>query len=132
MIVGIGTDIIEIDRVARAWGRKGPRFVDKICSQREANYVCRGNEKAQWERMAARFAAKEAVMKALGTGWRRGVAWREIEILHQPTGRPYVNLLGRTAELAQQMEIETIYISMSHNNTMAQAFAIAWSTESGQ
>lgn len=126
MILGIGTDIIEIERVARVWQRKGSRFVDRICSHREAQLVLRGNEKARWERMAARFAAKEAVMKALGTGWRRGVAWKEIEVLHHPSGRPYVNLLGYTGQLARQMGIREIHISMSHNNTTAVAYAIAW------
>ncbi|NLV92283.1 MAG: holo-ACP synthase [Firmicutes bacterium] len=125
MILGIGTDIIEIDRVGRAWTRKGTRFVDKICSPREAKYILRGNQKAQWERMAARFAGKEAVMKALGTGWRRGVAWREIEILHEPSGRPYVNLLGKTAQLAEKMGIKTFHISMSHNDSVAVAYVIA-------
>lgn len=130
MIIGIGTDIIEIARVAKAWERKGQRFVCRICSPKEAELFAamqsdRSCSKAQLERMAARFACKEAVMKALGTGWRHGVAWNEIEILHRPSGQPYVNLLGRTKEISREKGIVEIQVSMSHDNERAVAFAIA-------
>lgn len=131
MIIGIGTDIIEIARVAKAWERKGQRFVRRILSPREAEFIVGSEDskptysKAQLERMAGRFACKEAVMKALGTGWRHGVAWNEIEILHHPSGQPYVNLRGRTKEIARKKGITEIQISMSHDNDRAIAFAIS-------
>ncbi len=125
MIAGLGTDIIEIQRVADTWDRKGQRFLDRIYTPTEQQHCLKGGTVAQKEKLAARFAAKEAVMKALGTGWRQGVRWRDIEIRHKPTGQPYVLLWGTTLEIAKSLGISSFHISLTHNNHHAVATAIA-------
>jgi holo-[acyl-carrier protein] synthase len=98
----------------------------------EQQRCLQGAPRAQWERLAVRFAAKEAVMKALGTGWRQGVRWRDIEIIHEQSGKPFVRLWGTTKELAIARGIGTIHISLSHNRAHAIANAIAlYANESG-
>jgi len=127
LIYGTGIDIIEIERVAQVWQRQGQRFLDRVYSSYEQERCLRGAPRAQWERLAARFAAKEAVMKALGTGWRQGVRWRDIEIRHKQSGKPFVRLLGTTRELAEARGIGVIHISLSHSRLYAVANAIALS-----
>ncbi len=114
----IGTDIIEIERVKEAIERYGQRFLDRVYTPDElAIYGHRAHS------LAASFAAKEAVMKVLGTG-NRGVAWREIEVLHYETGKPYIRLHRRALEEAEKLGIEEIDISMSHSRAYATATAI--------
>ena len=125
MIFGIGVDVIEIHRVAGVWERKGQRFLDRIYTPLEQQRCLQGGPVAQREKLAARFAAKEAVMKALGTGWRQGVRWRDIEIRHKKTGEPYVQLWGATKELAAARDIGCIHISLSHSEELAVATAMA-------
>lgn len=125
LIYGTGIDIIEIERVAQVWQRQGQRFLNRVYTPHEQKHCLQGAPKAQWERLAARFAAKEAVMKALGTGWRKGVRWRDIEIRHQQSGKPYVRLRGATKELAISEGIGLIHISLSHSRVYAMASAIA-------
>ena len=123
-IVGHGVDIIELERVERMLADHPERFVERTFTDGElAHADARGV--GRLEALAGRFAAKEAVMKALGTGWRQGVAFREIEILQHPSGEPYVVLHGRTAEVARERGIARIWVSISHIASVAMAGAIA-------
>ncbi|NLJ85226.1 MAG: holo-ACP synthase [Firmicutes bacterium] len=125
MIYGTGIDIIEIERVAAVWKRQGQRFLDRVYTPLEQERCLVGAPRAQWEKLAARFAAKEAVMKTLGTGWRQGVRWRDIEIRHESSGKPYVCLWGASKELAAARGIGLIHISLSHSRKYAIASAVA-------
>jgi holo-[acyl-carrier protein] synthase len=124
MILGTGVDIIEIRRIARLIERGSP--LDRIFTEAEIR-VCReeGFSAARTaSRLAGLFAAKEAVMKALGTGWTRGVAFSDIRTTHTPSGRPEVSLKGRTAEIAASMGVWKVHVSISHDRTHAVAFAV--------
>jgi holo-[acyl-carrier protein] synthase len=125
LIYGTGIDIVEIQRIAGVWQRNGQRFLDRVYTPYEQSRCLRGAPAVQLERLAAHFAAKEAVMKALGTGLRQGVSWRDIEIRHRPTGQPYISLTGPTKELAAARGIGTIHVSLSHGRMYAVASAIA-------
>lgn len=119
MIVGTGIDVAEVPRVAAAIERWGDRFLNRIYTEGERRYC---DAKAnRVERYAARFAAKEAGMKALGTGWSRGVRWRDIEVTRRPGGRPTLVLHGRAAEVAARLQTTSIAISLTH--TAAEAIA---------
>src|SRR4030095_3946366 len=118
-----GVDIIEIDRIDRALAKFGPRFLRRVYTPLEAAF-CRGRT----SELAARFAAKEAVMKALGTG-ARGVAWREIEVLPNHRGKPLVYLHGRAQKRAERIGLDEIDISMSHSRDFAVAFVAARSRD---
>ena len=123
-VVGYGVDIIELERVERMLADHPERFVERTFTSGELGHAdARGV--GRLEALAGRFAAKEAVMKALGTGWRQGVAFREIEILQHPSGEPYVVLHGRTAEVARERGIARIWVSISHIASVAMAGAIA-------
>ncbi len=115
----VGVDIIELDRVAAAVERHGQRFIDRVFTPIEAA-ICRGRP----AEMAARFAAKEAVMKALGTG-ARGVAWREIEVLLNRRGKPLVYLHGRARQRAKKIGMNGLDVSLSHSRQYAVAFVVA-------
>lgn len=114
-----GVDIIEISRVQRALSRWGERFLRRIYTPAEVE-LCRGKVQA----LAVRFAAKEAVMKALGTG-ARGVGWRDIEVLPDSRGKPVVNLYGRAQTRAQELGMHHMAISLSHSHEYAVAFVVA-------
>ena len=105
MIIGLGTDICEIERVERYLERYGERFTRRCFTAREMEYCTRYANRA--EQFAARIAAKEAASKALGTGWRQGVHWKCFEVAHQPSGKPFLRVHGRAAELASQMGVRT-------------------------
>jgi holo-[acyl-carrier protein] synthase len=119
MILGTGIDIIEIDRVARSIERFGERFLDRIFTPGEIAYCSRKKNAA--ESFAARFAAKEAGAKALGTGIQHGVAWKELEVQRQPGSRPTLHLSGRASELASQLGVRRIALSLTHSQTIAMA-----------
>ncbi|PZC47101.1 MAG: holo-[acyl-carrier protein] synthase [Chloroflexi bacterium] len=114
-----GVDLIEIERVRDVLGRHGDRFLNRIYTTREQDYC--GD---RLQELAARFAAKEAVMKALGTGVR-GVGWREIEVLANARGKPIVLLHGRARTRANRLGFRRVEISMTHERSMACAFAVA-------
>ena len=120
MICGSGVDLCEVERIKDAIGRHGPRFVARIFTAREIAYV--ESKANSFERFAARFAAKEAGMKALGTGWSRGVAWRDFEVVNLPSGRPTLRLHGKAAEIAKELGVSHIALSLTH--TKDQALAI--------
>lgn len=121
----LGIDIIEIDRIADVIARHGERFLRRIYTEDELAY-CRGRV----PELAARFAAKEAVMKALGTGVR-GVGWRDIEVLPNRRGKPLVFLYGRAAARAEQIGLRGLEISMTHSREYAMAAVVGerWLTE---
>lgn len=123
MIVGTGVDVCEIDRVRQAIERHGERFLKRICTPAEAAYCLRKRRNAA-ESIAARFAAKEAGAKALGTGIAKGVGWQDIEVVHLPGGRPAVRLHGRAAERAAAMGVVALHLSLSHGRDLAIASVV--------
>ncbi len=120
MILGTGIDIAEVDRIRAAIERHGDRFVRRVFTEREVAYV--ETKANRFERYAARFAAKEAGMKALGTGWRGGIGWRDFEVANLGSGKPTLTFHGRAAELAAAMGIRQVTLSITH--TAAQGMAV--------
>ncbi|WP_428940912.1 holo-ACP synthase [Fontivita pretiosa] len=127
-IVGHGIDIVETARIRRSVQEHGERFLDRVFTPREQEY-CSRNRKRYYEHLAGRFAAKEAVLKVLGTGWRGGIAWTDIEILPEPSGQPKVRLSGECLRIATEMGIVRWHVSISHIETHATASAIGLSEE---
>ena len=117
-IIGHGVDIVEVARIATMLEAHGQRFVTRCFTEAEAVYA-EAAHRRRAERYAVRFACKEAVMKALGTGWRDGIAWRQIEVRREPSGRPSLVLTGRCAELADDLGIVQWHVSLSHTDTNA-------------
>jgi len=124
MIIGIGTDMIEISRIERSLERYGESFLQKVFTPGEIAY-CRRKKKNSGESFAARFAAKEAGAKALGTGISRGVSWKEFEVTRAPGQRPVLVLHGRAAEIAAQLGIRQVHLSITHSREMSMALVIA-------
>ena len=122
MVLGLGTDLAEIGRVERSIERFGERFLRRVYTPGEIEYCLR--KKASGESFAARFAAKEAGAKALGTGISRGVSWQEFEVRRRPGGRPELYLTGRAAELAGQMGVTRVSLSLTHTREMAMAVVV--------
>jgi len=122
----VGTDICSIERIRKAYERYGERFLDRILTPSEKHYVA-GRGKRLVESLAGRFAAKEAVGKALGVGLR-GVAWKEIEIGRAPSGAPHVILHGRAKKIAQHLQLSQFEISISHEREYSVAFVVARSS----
>jgi len=122
-IVGIGVDRILIERVARSYERFGDRFVDRVYTDSEHQQALNKGNTAR--RLAMLFAAKEAVSKALGTGFHQGIAPKLIETVHLPSGKPEINLYGAAQEKAESMGISQVHISLSDDDGVALAFAIA-------
>ena len=122
MIVGTGIDLAEVDRIQASIERYGERFVKRIYTPREIAYVQRKANK--YERYAARFAAKEAGMKAIGTGWRHGVRWQDFEVTNLPSGRPTLTFHGVAAEFARKLGVQQVHLSLTHTAQFGQAFVI--------
>jgi len=122
MIVGLGVDIAEIDRIEAAIGRHGQAFLDRVFTPGEIAYCER--HKKKFERYAARFAAKEATMKALGTGWRNGVRWVDLEVVREASGKPTMKLHGRSREIAERLGVKHISLSQTHSGNTAFAQVI--------
>lgn len=122
MIVGMGADIAEIDRIEAAIARHGQAFLERVFTETEIRYCER--HKAKFERYAARFAAKEAAMKALGTGWRRGVRWRDIEVRNAASGKPGIYFAGVAAEHAERLGARRAHLSITHSGNLALAQVI--------
>ena len=122
MIVGIGTDLAEVDRIRAAIERHGRRFIERIYTPAEIAYVER--KVNGYERFAARFAAKEAGMKAIRTGWRRGVRWQDFEVVNLPSGRPTLRLYGVAARIAGELGVSNISLSLTHTSVQAMAIVI--------
>src|SRR5712671_2719060 len=122
MIVGTGVDISEVDRIAAAVKRFGDRFLHRVFTPAEVHY-CMGKPNAA-ERLAARFAAKEAGMKAIGTGLRGGVTWQDVEVLRLPGQRPVLKFSGKAAEFAARLGCKRTHLSLSHTADQAIAHVI--------
>ncbi len=123
MIFGVGTDIIEVDRIRRIVDNSDA-FIKKIYTKNEYNY-CIGKGKGRYQSFAGRYAAKEAVFKALGTGYRDGFKFSEIEIINDDLGKPYVETSGKVKEFIAKHGIQNIHISLTHVEANAVAFAVA-------
>lgn len=122
MIVGMGVDLAEVDRIKTAMERHGETFLRRVYTAAEREY-CEGFRN-KYERYAGRFAAKEAAMKALGTGWRRGVRWVDFEVVRELGGRPTIRLDGEAKKIAEEIGVKRIALSITHTEAMALAQVI--------
>jgi holo-[acyl-carrier protein] synthase len=122
MIVGLGVDITSVDRIEAAIDRWGDTFLRRIFTPSEIAY-CRRHRNCA-ERFGGRFAAKEAAMKALGTGWTRGVRWVDIEVVREPSGKPTLKLSGACREIADRLGVKNISITITHDGNTALAQVI--------
>lgn len=122
MIVGLGVDIAEVGRVKAAIERHGEVFLRRVFTAGERAYCERFKNK--FERYAGRFAAKEAAMKALGTGWGRGVRWVDVEVVREKGGRPTMALSGEAGKVAERLGVKRIALSITHTETQALAQVI--------
>jgi holo-[acyl-carrier protein] synthase len=123
LVIGLGTDLMEISRIERSYERYGDAFLQRVFTPGEIAYCMAKKNFA--ESLAARFAAKEAGAKALGTGISRGVSWRELEVKRQPGQRPELHLNGRAAEVAARLGIKRLSLSLSHSRTDSIAIVVA-------
>jgi holo-[acyl-carrier protein] synthase len=119
MIIGMGVDLAEVERIKAAIERHGETFLRRVYTAAEREY-CEGFRN-KYERYAGRFAAKEAGMKALGTGWRRGVRWVDFEVVRELGGRPTIRLDGEAKKIAGELGVKRIALSITHTETMALA-----------
>jgi len=122
MILGTGVDLAEVGRIREAIERYGDRFIRRIYTEAEIAYVERKANK--FERYAGRFAAKEAGMKAIGTGWKRGVRWQDFEVSNLPSGRPTLRLHGEAERIAGKMGVTSISLSITHTAELGMAHVI--------
>jgi len=122
MIVGTGIDITEVPRIRESIERFGDRFLHRVFTEGEIRYC--DSKANRFERYAARFAAKEAGMKALGTGWNFGVRWRDVEVSRQPGGRPTLLFHGKAAEFAAKLGAVNVALSLTHTPQQAMAQVI--------
>lgn len=121
-IIGHGIDIIEVARIGDLVHRHADRFLDRCFTPAEQAYAA--DRKRRIEHLAARFAVKEAALKAIGTGWRSGIAWTDVETIIEPSGRPRLEVHGRVAEIAAQLDIKHWHVSISHTESLAMASVI--------
>jgi holo-[acyl-carrier protein] synthase len=119
MVIATGIDIIEIARIEEAFSRRGSRFRDRVFTKNEIAY-CEGRE-SKYASYAARFAAKEAAFKALGTGWSEGIGWRDVEVARADSGKPSLNLSGRALIRFKELGGRQAHLSLSHSKELAMA-----------
>ena len=124
-IVSHGIDLVDFPRIEEMVKRHGERFVNKVFTPAEQAYA--EANKSGIEKLAGRFAAKEAVLKLMGTGWRGKIAWTDIEIVNNPSGQPEVTLSGEVEKIAERLSIKHISISITHTANFAIASAVALS-----
>jgi holo-[acyl-carrier protein] synthase len=122
-IIAHGIDLVEVSRIAEMLERHGERFKERVFTAAEMQHA--EGKRRESEHLAARFAAKEAVFKALGTGWSGGVAWTDVEVVRLPSGQPSLKVTGRAAEIAAQLGIREWHISITHTDAHAMASVIA-------
>jgi len=122
MIVGLGVDITEVERVRGAIERQGERLLKRVYTEKERSYCEKFKNK--YERYAGRFAAKEATMKALGTGWSRGVRWVDIEVVREMSGKPTLELRGEAKKIAGKLGVKHIAVTITHTASQALAQVI--------
>ena len=123
MIVGLGTDIIEVVRIGQMIERHGEHFLQRVYTDEEIRYCQRRKE--SYQHFAGRWAAKEAVMKTLGTGWSRGVSWKDIEVCSMKSGQPTISIQGGARDFANRLGIDEVLVTISHCRIFATATAIA-------
>lgn len=126
MIVGLGTDIVEISRIGQMIERHGDTFLNRVFTKTENEYC--GSKKNKEQHYAGRWAAKEAVMKTLGTGFIKGIGWKDIEVINLQSGKPTIVITGGVELHAGEMGIDEILITISHSREFATATAIALGT----
>jgi holo-[acyl-carrier protein] synthase len=119
MIAGIGVDLCEVDRMELAIGRHGERLLNRIYTEAERAYC--ESKPNRMERFAGRFAAKEAAMKAIGTGWSRGVGWRDFEVTRATSGQPFIRFHGAAARIAAGLGVTRALVSITHTRNLALA-----------
>jgi holo-[acyl-carrier protein] synthase len=122
MVIGIGTDLIEIGRIEGSIERFGEKFLERVFTAQEIAYCMQ--KKSSAESFAARFAAKEAGAKALGTGISQGVSWKEIEVRREPGGRPTLHWSGKAAERAEALGVTRTALSLTHSRSVAMAVVV--------
>jgi len=122
-ILGIGTDIIECLRIAQMVERHGDLFIRRVYTEHEIDYC--SPKKSSTQHYAGRWAAKEAVLKVLGTGWKRGISWRDVEVRNKPSGAPTITLYAGARDVAEQLGIQKLHISISHCRSHATAYSVA-------
>jgi holo-[acyl-carrier protein] synthase len=122
MIIGVGVDIVDIRRIRDVLARQGDRFVHRVYTQGEREYCTSHRDPAP--HYAARFAAKEAVFKALGTGWAKGITWVDVEVHRKPQDAPFLILHGEALRLTQAMGIQKLHVTLSHSDDSAVAVVI--------
>ena len=122
MIAGTGVDIVKVSRIEKAIFSWGDRFISRIFTVNEYNFIAARHNKAS--AFALHFAAKEAFSKAIGTGMRRGVKWSDIEVFHYPSGKPGLKLSGRANELCQNLGINKFHLSLSDDSGLALAMVV--------
>ncbi len=123
MIIGLGTDIVEIVRIGQMIEKHGELFLQRVYTEEEIRYCQKRREAIQ--HYAGRWAAKEAVMKTLGTGWTRGIGWRDIEVINRRGGQPTIQLRGGAGDYARKLGIDEVLITISHCRAYATATAVA-------
>ncbi len=123
MIIGLGTDIVEIVRIGQMIEKHGELFLQRVYTEEEIRYCQKRREAMQ--HYAGRWAAKEAVMKTLGTGWTRGIGWRDIEVINRRGGQPTIRLSGGAGDYAGKLGIDEVMITISHCRAYATATAVA-------
>src|SRR6476620_7671311 len=121
-IVGVGIDIVECLRIAQMIEKHGELFIARVYTDAEIDYCTM--RKAATQHYAGRWAAKEAVLKALGTGWRRGIGWRDIEIRNDRNGAPIVKLRGGARDVMERAGIQRMHVSISHSRSFAVAYVV--------
>ena len=122
-IIAHGIDLVDFPRIEQMISRHGERFLNRVFTAAERNYA--ESNKNKMEKLAGRFAAKEAVLKLMGTGWRGKIAWTDIEVINNPAGRPEVNLHGEVEKIADKLGIKHVSISITHTGNFAIASAVA-------
>ncbi len=120
-----GVDVVECARLARSVDRFGDRFLERVFTPGERAYAS-SSSKRRIEHLAARFAAKEAVLKAIGTGWRSGIAWTDVEVVREASGRPLVRVSGEAGRVASSLGVTGWALSLSHTPSVAMASVIGW------
>jgi holo-[acyl-carrier protein] synthase len=122
MIYGIGMDLVKVGRIEEALKRWGERFQERVFTPGEVRY-CLG-KKSPWVSFAARFAAKEAFVKALGIGIRRGVHWKDVEVQRGPLGKPVLKLYGRAVEICRKEGVEGLFLTLTHDGDYSAAVVV--------
>ncbi|RNC81539.1 MAG: holo-[acyl-carrier-protein] synthase [Phycisphaera sp.] len=124
-VIAHGVDLVEIARIEKSIADHGERFIERCFTKAEADYASSARAPRDIERFAARFAAKEAVLKALGTGWADGIAWTDVEVRKTPSGQPAIEISGKAKSIAEGLGISEFHLSLSHTDLHAIASVIA-------